>query len=120
MKDRIKKIRKKNQLTQAAFGERIGVKGNTITNYESGARNPTDAVLLAICREFNVNEKWLRTGEGDMELQLNREDRHFINVGKLQRTDDETIIRWADAVAETSPETLRNIEEFLKKILGIE
>lgn len=65
MKNRIKQIRKEHQLTQIEFGKKIGVKGNTITNYENGLRNPTDAVLLAICREFNVNEEWLRTGKGE-------------------------------------------------------
>ncbi len=69
MKNRIKKIRKEKGLTQVEFGEKIGVKGNTVTNYETGLRNPTDAVVLSICREFNVNEKWLRTGEGEMLLE---------------------------------------------------
>lgn len=63
MKNRIKQIRKENKLTQSEFGERIGVKGNTIGNYELGLRNPTDAVILSICREFNIAENWLRTGE---------------------------------------------------------
>ncbi len=66
MKDRIKKIRKDHKLTQVKFGEIIGVKGNTVTGYETGLRNPTDSVLLSICREFGVNEYWLRTGDGDM------------------------------------------------------
>lgn len=63
LKNRIKQIRKENKLTQSEFGERIGVKGNTIGNYELGLRNPTDAVILSICREFNIAENWLRTGE---------------------------------------------------------
>lgn len=66
MKNRIKQIRKDKGLTQVEFGEKIGVKGNTITNYETGLRNPTDAVLLAICREFCINKDWLLTGKGDM------------------------------------------------------
>lgn len=66
MKNRIKQIRKDNKLTQVEFGERIGVKGNTITNYENGLRNPTDAVIKAICREFGVNDDWIRNGKGDM------------------------------------------------------
>lgn len=67
MKDRIKRIRKEKNLTQVEFGKIIGVKGNTITNYENGLRNPTDAVIVSICREFNVNEAWLRTGDGKMK-----------------------------------------------------
>lgn len=53
-------------MNQAEFGARIGVKGNTIGNYELGLRNPSDAVIFSICREFNVNEEWLRTGNGEM------------------------------------------------------
>ena len=45
MKDRIKQVRKSKNLTQTAFGEIIGVKGNTVTNYETGLRTPTDAVI---------------------------------------------------------------------------
>ena len=69
IKDRIKLIRKEKKITQVEFGEIIGVKGNTVTNYETGLRSPTDAVIKSICREFNVSEKWLRTGKGEMFLK---------------------------------------------------
>lgn len=72
MKDRIKKLRKTLDLTQREFGERIGVKGTTIANYELGRNEPGDAIIFSICREFNVNEEWLRTGSGEMFLQSNR------------------------------------------------
>lgn len=66
MQQRIKEIRKESGLTQAEFGERIGVKGNTVTGYETGIRSPSDAIIVSICREFGVNEEWLRTGSGEM------------------------------------------------------
>lgn len=66
MKDRIKKIRKNAKLTQVQFGERLGVKGNTVTGYETGVRIPSDAVKFLICREFEINREWLETGQGDM------------------------------------------------------
>ena len=66
MTDRIKSLRKSLHLTQTEFGERLGVKGNTVTGYENGTRAPSDAIIMAICREFGVNEIWLRTGAGDM------------------------------------------------------
>ena len=66
MDERIKELRKSMKMTQAEFGKRIGVRPNTITNYETGLRTPSDATILAICREFGVSETWLRTGEGDM------------------------------------------------------
>lgn len=66
MNERIKKLRKTLDLTQREFGERIGVKPNTIATYEIGRNEPIDAVISLICREFNASETWLRTGEGDM------------------------------------------------------
>lgn len=66
MKERIKKIRRELNLTQQEFAERIGIKRNTIANYETGRNDPVDSVISLICREFNVREEWLRTGEGEM------------------------------------------------------
>lgn len=66
MNQRIKLLRKSLDLTQREFGDRIGVKGNTIANYELGRNEPIDAVISLICREFNVSEEWLRDGTGDM------------------------------------------------------
>ena len=74
LKDRIKAVRKALGLNQAAFGERVGVKGNTIGNYEIGLRNPSDAVIFSICREFNINENWLREGKGEMFLDFSEDE----------------------------------------------
>jgi transcriptional regulator with XRE-family HTH domain len=90
MKTRIKELRKSKNLTQVEFGEKIGVKGNTVTNYETGLRNPTDAVVLSICREFGVNEEWLRTGKGEMFSKKKKEDEisyFFSSVTKLDEND---------------------------------
>ena len=66
MNERIRKLRRTLDLTQKEFGDRIGVKGNTIATYEAGRNEPIDSVISLICREFNVNEAWLRKGEGEM------------------------------------------------------
>lgn len=66
MEKRIKKIRKTLDLTQQEFAERIGVKRNTVATYEMGKSKPSDSALSLICREFNVNEEWLKTGIGQM------------------------------------------------------
>lgn len=65
MKERIRKIRRDLNLTQQEFAERIGIKRNTVANYETGRNEPVDAVISLICREFNINEEWLRYGTGD-------------------------------------------------------
>lgn len=64
--ERVKAVRKKNELTLEGFGERLGVTKTAISRIEKGERSLTEQMLKAICREFNVNEEWLRTEEGDM------------------------------------------------------
>lgn len=72
MKDRIKKIRQEFNLTQQEFADRIGVSRNNIASYETGKSCLGVAVVSLICREFNVNEEWLRNGTGEMFLPANR------------------------------------------------
>ncbi|MEA5073415.1 MAG: helix-turn-helix transcriptional regulator [Eubacterium aggregans] len=83
MKKRIREIRKFAKLTQTEFGELIGVKGNTITGYETGRRTPTDAIILSICREFRINEEWLRTGNGSMFATFSEAEELSALCGKL-------------------------------------
>lgn len=65
--ERIKELRKALDLTLEKFGERLGVGKTAISKLEKGERNLTDQMCKSICREFNVNEEWLRDGTGDME-----------------------------------------------------
>ena len=69
MKERIRKIRRDLDLTQQEFADRIGIKRNTVANYETGRNEPVDSVVSLICREFHVNEEWLRNGIGEMFTQ---------------------------------------------------
>ena len=73
MNERIKELRKALGLTQQEFSEKIGIKRNTVAQYETGRNLPIDAVISLICREFRVNETWLRTGEGEMFQSVDRE-----------------------------------------------
>lgn len=77
MNERLKKLRKTLDLTQQKFADKIGVKQNTIAQYEMGRNTPIDSIVSLICREFNVNEKWLRYGEGDM---FNSSDDEYIAI----------------------------------------
>ena len=67
MKERIRFIREKNKMSRAAFGERLGVSGDVINNLERGRVEIKDHFIKLICLQFNVNEEWLRTGEGSYE-----------------------------------------------------
>lgn len=122
MKDRIHSLRKTLNMTQDKFGEKIGLARNTIANYECGRRVPTNAVITSICREFNVNEIWLRTGEGgdeNMFTKVDEDDRYSLNLGKLSKIENQTVRNMVNTIAEASPEKLKYIEEFMKSCLGI-
>lgn len=88
MKDRIKKIRKEKDLTQQEFADKLGTARNNIAGYETGKRQPSDAVISLICTKFNVNEEWLRTGTGDMFIELDVEDQLMEWAGKVLSGQD--------------------------------
>lgn len=119
MKDRLKLIRKNAGKNQTEFGATLGLKQSTITAYETGARTPLDTVITSICREYNINETWLRTGEGEMYVVHTIEDA----LGDLfdAVTDDPP-----DAfrkkvflgLANLSPEDWETVERILNKMMG--
>lgn len=122
MNERIKKIRKYFDLTQQEFADRLHIKRGAIANYEIGRNVPIDAVISLICKEFSVNEVWLRTGEGgdeNMFIKTSEDDRYSINLGKLGKTENELVKNMINTLAEASPEGLKYIEAFMKGCLGI-
>lgn len=66
MKERIREVREHFGLSMEKFGARIGIGKTSISLLESGKNNPSVQTVALICREFGVNEHWLRTGEGEM------------------------------------------------------
>lgn len=72
MKDRLRELRKSLNMTQQEFADRVSVGRSAIAQYEMGRNPPSDAVISLICREFNVNEVWLRYGDGEMFRERGR------------------------------------------------
>lgn len=64
---RIRSVRQERGLSQQDLGKKIGIKASAVSMIESEKRNVSDQVILAICREYGINEEWLRTGVGEME-----------------------------------------------------
>ncbi len=96
------------------------MKGNTITNYETGLRNPSEAVLKSICREFNVSEEWLRYGTGDMFIELDRDEELTAWASKITRTDFDNqfvpeFVHMLSKLDEDDWETLEKIAKMLNK-----
>ena len=119
MHDRIKAVRKELGLNQTDFGQKIGVKQGSVAAYESGSRSPLDSVIVSICREFNVNERWLRTGEGEMFLELSRADEIAAYVGRVLK--DESAFYQQKLLlflSRLSPEMLAELEKVADEILA--
>lgn len=90
--ERVKAIRTEKKMTMEQFGEKLGVQKSAISKIEKGERSLTNQMFLSICREFGVNEVWLRTGEGGIEnmfTKLSDDDRYSINLGKLSITENQ-------------------------------
>lgn len=115
--ERIKKLRKMMDLTQRKFGERIGIKGNTVAQYELGRNEPIDAVLSLICREFNVNEEWLRTGEGEIFIQKTQNQIITDFLGDVIKDDDSFKKRIVESLASFEPEDWKDLERLLMKFI---
>lgn len=64
--ERIKEVRKTLGLTLEKFGEKLGVKKNTVSQLETGKNSPSEQMIKSICREYRVNYDWLVYGEGDI------------------------------------------------------
>lgn len=90
LNERLRKLRKTLDLTQQTFADRIGIARGNIGSYEVGKSNLSDAVISLICREFNVNEHWLRTGEGEMFIKLTKEEEIASFIGEVLRDEDDS------------------------------
>ena len=103
MNERIKELRKHLGLTLEEFGKRLGVTRSAIGHLERGERTLTDQMFLSICREFNVNEEWLRTGEGEMfTLQ---EDEEAAYVSELLEDTENPLYDLIKAIMKTYSQT---------------
>ena len=90
IRDRISKIRNRFEKSQEEFGNILGVTKSTISLVETKKREPSERLIRDICREFNVNEDWLRNGTGGDENMLLPEDMTFLqNTGKLGKEKNE-------------------------------
>ena len=88
MNERIRNLRKYLGLTMEKFGEQLGVGKTAISNIENGNRNVTEQMCKSICREFNVNEDWLRNGNGEMFFIP--KDETAMSVSDLLESTDNT------------------------------
>lgn len=90
MKNRFCMIRKESGLTQELFAKRIGLTKNFVSLIENGRRDPSDRTINDVCREFGVNEEWLRTGKGNMYLELSKDEYIAEFIGRILKDKEDS------------------------------
>lgn len=124
MNERLKQIRKHYKLTLDEFGKRLGVTKTAISRLEKGERNITEQMFLSICREFNANAEWLRTGEGEMFLNFSENDELAAAISEIMEDTHcensfSTLIKEILIQHERLDEKAKNhVDEFFDNVLN--
>ena len=120
--ERVKVLRATLHLSQEAFGKRLGVTGTAVSRMESGDRDVTEQMKLAIIREFNVREEWLRNGTGEMFNELSQEEEVAYIVGQaLPQAPDfikDTFIALGKLSQDFTPEDWQAVKKFIDALAG--
>ena len=115
--DRIKEVRRELHKTQQAFADAIGLKRNTIANYEINNIVPSDRTIADICREFHVNEFWLRTGEGEMFSPRTRDTELADFFGDLLADEPDFRHRLISVLSRLSTDEWELLEQMAQKLV---
>ena len=113
LKDRLKKLRKTLDMTQQSFADKIGMKQNTIAQYEMGRTVPSDAIIFSICREFDVNEDWLRNGNEPMFIEIPEEDMFSRAAAECIKDNDKTAMEGLILWRSLPPDARKRVEDYL-------
>lgn len=114
---RIAEVIRASGLTKTAFAERINVSQQHISRLAKDG-TPSDRTIVDICREFGVNERWLRTGEGEMLTHLSREEEIMRFAATVIRDpSSEFQRRFVSVLARLTPEQWQLMEEMARKLL---
>ena len=114
MKERIKELRKTLGLTLESFGDKVGVGKSTISRIENGTNGLTEQMILSICREFNVNEEWLRSGTGEMFKDMTLDEEIISFIGDIQWDASNTFKkRFVSAIAKLNEEEWKVLEKII-------
>lgn len=130
MNERLKTARKSLGLSQTEFGARIGVTDGAISRLEKGSNNLTDQMILSVCREFSINETWLRTGNGEMfiknesniirqlakEYELDELDRQILEAYlKFPDTQRKVVKNFFITLAEAVQNGTTSLDDYLQR-----
>lgn len=113
--ERIREVRKALGLTLEKFGEKIGMKKNSVSQLENGKNSVTEQVVKAICREYNVDYMWLTTGEGEMFVDT--DDDFIERIDRIMAGEDEARKNLFKFMLELSDEDIAALDRLMKKAI---
>ena len=115
--ERLKELRKYKNMTQQEFSDKLKIKRPTIANYEADRVEPSSAVIACICREYGVNEIWLRSGEGEMFQAMNEDEELAAYLGDVLNDEPASFRRRLTIEMKNwMPEVWQMIEEICKRL----
>lgn len=121
MNERILEIISAHHLTRTEFAKRLNVSQAFVSQLCAGAREPSDRTISDICEKFNVNETWLRTGVGEMDVPLSRDAQLAKIFAAVQVSDDERarlVKAFASLPEEAYPQIYKWFLEMAKNLTG--
>lgn len=116
MNERIKMVRKSKGLTLEKFGSKLGISAAACSAIEVGKNSPSEQTIISICREFNVSEHWLRTGEGEMYNAVD-EDEEISNIMTAISANDPVMVRILKAYWHLTPNERRAFQHFVDNVV---
>ena len=113
--ERIREVRKALGLTLEKFGEKIGMKKNSVSQLENGKNSVTEQVVKAICREYNVDYMWLTTRDGEMFIVT--DDDFIERIDRIMAGEDEARKNLFKFMLELSDDDIAALDRLMKKAI---
>lgn len=121
MKNRLKLLRSSLEMTMDEFGKKLGVTRAAVSNLENGHRELTNQMITSICREFNVNEDWLRNGAGEMFVKRTRNQQVADFVNDIMEEEDSSFRkRFIEALSKLTVYDWQVLEQIAKNLVSKE
>lgn len=113
--ERIREVRKTLGLTLEKFGEKIGMKKNSVSQLENGKNSVTEQVIKAICREYNVDYMWLTTGDGEMFIDT--DDDFMERIDRIMAGEDDARKNLFKFMLELSDDDIKALNNLMQKAI---
>lgn len=116
IKDRLKQIRQKEGFSQKDFAKSIKLKQQSYAQYETGRVIPPDIVIDMICTKYNVNENWLRTGEGPQDKEMTERELKIKQLEKVLEGKGDSLLHGIKIIVDMEPEEQKIVLDMGLKI----